>query len=334
MKTYTARTPLDLIALAPYLLGFHPADSVVLMTFGAGEPFHARVDLPDSLDGQEALSQMLREVVREHRVPTVAVLVYSEDVEAAATMAGLLVVGLTGDGVDVVDALRVEDTEYFDCLDPALPGTTYDLSAHPFTAARVYDGQVAHDSRSALADTLVGTDEDDRLAVHRAADRFATRVLADAGIDSLHDAGDRWVGEQGEWLRDLVLGLLTAPRRPSPAECGRVLLLLTQMDLRDLAWLMIGRDDARQHVDLWSELVRRAPDELLPGPAALLAFAAWQAGDGALAWCAIDRCLALDPDYRLAELIGDLLTRAVPPSAWTRMREGLGDSAPSRRRAG
>lgn len=334
MKTYTARGPLDLIALAPYVLGFHPEDSVVLMTFGAGEPFHARVDLPGNVEDQEVVARMLRDVVVEHEVPHVAVLVYSEDVQAAAAMAELLITGFLGDGVDVIDVVRVEEQEYFDAVDPTVPGTPYDLSTHPFTASRVYDGKVAHDSRAALADSLVGTDEDDRAAVHQAADRFADGVLATSGVDSIRSAGDGWVGEQYRWIEATLGRALAGPRRLSTAECGRLLVLLTQLHLRDAAWWQITRDNARAHVELWSDLVRRAPDDLLPAPAALLAFAAWQVGDGALAWCALDRCTGVDPDYRLAELVADVLARAVPPSAWAELRRHAGTEDGDGRRAG
>lgn len=323
MTTYTARTPLDLIALVPYLIGFHPEDSVVLLTFGAGEPFHARVDLPDNVAEQEEVGDMLREVCGQHAVPTAVVLVYSDDAEASATMAELLITGLTCDGVDVVDALRVEDAEYFDCVDTTLPGTRYDLSTHPFTASRVYDGKVAHDNRGALADTLVGTDEDDRQAVEQAAARFAERALAAHGLDSIRDADGHWMQEQARWLHRMLEEALTSDHTPTPTEAGRLSVLTALAPLRDLVWFTLERDNAVAHVALWRDLVRRAPEDLLPAPAALLGLAAWQAGDGALAWCAVDRCTTVDPDHALAEVVGDLLTRAVPPSAWPQLRADL-----------
>ena len=36
-------------------------------------------------------------------------------------------------------------------------------------------------------------------------------------------------------------------------------------------------------------------------------------GDGAFAWCAVDRALAADPRHGLAHLVADMLTSAVPP---------------------
>ena len=48
--TLTARGPEDLLAAVPVVLGFHPQDSLVMLTFGAVRSFHARVDLPPSAD--------------------------------------------------------------------------------------------------------------------------------------------------------------------------------------------------------------------------------------------------------------------------------------------
>ena len=77
------------------------------------------------------------------------------------------------------------------------------------------------------------------------------------------------------------------------------------------------RTDARRHVTLWRDLVRRSPQDLVAAPASLLAFAAWLDGNGALAWCALDRVAAVDPAYPMAHFVGTLLEQAVPPSAWS-----------------
>jgi hypothetical protein len=64
--------------------------------------------------------------------------------------------------------------------------------------------------------------------------------------------------------------------------------------------------------------VQRSPEDLVGAPAAVLGLAAWLAGNGALAWCALDRCTERDPENSLADLVGQLLSRAVPPSSWDR----------------
>lgn len=54
-------------------------------------------------------------------------------------------------------------------------------------------------------------------------------------------------------------------------------------------------------------------------PATLLAFAAWQAGDGTLANLAIDRALQTDPGYSMALLLLRLFTSGIAPTDhdWT-----------------
>lgn len=56
-------------------------------------------------------------------------------------------------------------------------------------------------------------------------------------------------------------------------------------------------------------------------PAGLLGFAAWLAGHGALAWCAVDRCREVEPTNSVATLIDTLLRRAAPPELWEGFRD-------------
>ena len=105
---------------------------------------------------------------------------------------------------------------------------------------------------------------------------------------------------------------------PSDADVVWLALACTDVLVRDVALFLVDRGTARDHADFWRSVMRRTPDRWLPGPAAMLGFCAWLAGDGALAWCAVDRCREVDPDYSLADCVAELLTRAVPPRTWTR----------------
>jgi hypothetical protein len=49
-------------------------------------------------------------------------------------------------------------------------------------------------------------------------------------------------------------------------------------------------------------------------PASLLGFVAWQVGDGALANVALDRALADEPGYSMAQLLRQVITAGAPPS--------------------
>ncbi len=323
MTSFTVRTSVDLLALVPYVIGFHPEDSVVLLTFSADRPadpaaraetFHARIDLPLTEHEQRRVARLLREVVARHRAGLVGVLLYTDDVEAAQSFARLMIGGLLHDGVDILDVLRVEQDRFFEIDDPDDPGTPYDVTGHPFTAEQVFDGRVAHENRGALADTLVGGDPEDAVQVGEAASSL---------VDQLIDVGHRGAAlapeltQHARWIRDRLRTGLTGPSRLDATDAGRMLVLTSFEALREVAWSEMTRATAPMHVDLWRDLVRRAPDDLRSGVAGLLAFAAWLDGDGALAWCALDRCFESNPDDELGHYVAALVGSATSPSTWT-----------------
>jgi hypothetical protein len=315
-STLVARNPTDLIAVVPAVLGFHPQDSVVLLTFGPPEgAFHARVDLPFEAAEQSAVADVLLDAVLANDARRAAVLLYTDDVEAAYAQADVLLGRLIEHGVEVIDVIRVDDGHWYPVPSDGSPGTPYRLDTHPFTAQRVFEGQVVHRDREDLADTLVGTDDEDAVEVALAATRFAD-LVAGSG-----EGAHGFLRTEARWLQRRIRSRIDDPQRLDPGDAGRLLVLASLVPTRDVAWAEITRATSAPQVDLWRELVRRSPRELLPGPASLLAFAAWQHGDGALAWCAIDRCLDVDPDYSMAHCVVEVLSHAVPPGVWQQMRE-------------
>jgi len=91
-------------------------------------------------------------------------------------------------------------------------------------------------------------------------------------------------------------------------------LSLAHLAVRDDAWARMDPDFRDAHTRLWTDVVRRAEPAYLPAPAALLAFTAWQCGNGALANVALDRALDADPGYSMALLLRDTIDAGVPPS--------------------
>jgi hypothetical protein len=311
--TLTARSPEDLLALVPIVLGFVPQDSVVMLTFGAQRTFHARVDLPVREAEVAEVVQALLEPARRHLVRRVVFVLYAADARAARTVARPLVDAFEEAGVEVIDVLRADGDRWFTVLGRRrgvpLCGVAYDVSAHPFAAEAVLDGRVTHASREGLADTL--RPDPDRVAAVAAA--LAARSARDPDGGAGGDSGG---ADELVWARHLVADHATSGTAPGDTDLARLLVGLRDPLVRDAAWLVMTPDTAREQVGLWTDVVRRSPLEVLAAPAAMLGFAAWLSGQGALAWCAIDRCRESDPDYVLAGLLAELLVHAVPPSAW------------------
>jgi Domain of unknown function (DUF4192) len=314
-----ASGPADLLALVPRLLGFHPQDSVVVITVGsATHRFHARVDLPTDPVTAEEVTSYLADVAKQNGVQAFAVVVYSDDAPLVGVVVDELSRRLRRMRIDLVCAIRADGRRWWrvgGAGSRTSAGTPYDVGSHPLTAEAVVEGTVVLGSREELANTLVGSDSEDAATVFRHAAEIVERLrlLQAEPVVSLR----RHLVEEGGWIQQRVRRFLTDSQRLEAHEVARLCALLSaSIDLRDVAWAEMTREEARTHVDLWRDVVRRSPPELRAAPATLLGFAAWLSGNGALAWCAVDCAQKCDPDYSLASLLADALAGAIPPSVW------------------
>lgn len=315
-----------ILAVIPHLLGFYPADSLVML--GVGGP-HGRIrltfryDLPDppdhALAGDVAVhaATVLR---RQHLTTTVAV-GYGK-AGAVEPMMAALAPALREAGIEVQDMIRVADGRYWSlaCTDPRCcppDGLPFDPEGHPASEALAAAGLPVLADRAALAATLApdaAAAQPMRAAVARARQRTAQLIdlsavaAGDDPFQPVADAGRRAV-------RQAVARYRQGGDLTSDDDIAWLGVVLGDLRVRDDAWARMepGYHDA--HRRLWAELVRRLPADLAAAPAALLAFTAWQAGDGALASIAIERALSADPEYSMALLIADALHAGLPPSA-------------------
>jgi hypothetical protein len=232
-------------------------------------------------------------------------------------------------------------------------GTPFDPAVHPAAAALREAGQPVLADRAALAKTLArlpGTAEAMDRACQRALGK--ARMLIDQVLDQAGQATDG-VGLSGrppevpvngppgvppdvlpevsaQGLTDALSLVVRSGRRAirsaiavyrgggaisDPDQLAWLGVTLTDLRVRDDAWARMDPDFRAAHQRLWSDLVRHLPAAYVAAPAALLAFAAWQSGDGALASIAIERALEADPEYSMAKLIGRAVDAAIPPSA-------------------
>ena len=305
-KRLVAKTPADLAAFVPLALGFLPERSVVMISVGQSGGMHARVDLPHDPDDVVDVVEALLRPCRSNGIGEIVAVIYDENTALATDMAMAMVDEFTAHGIGVREVLRVHDNHWFAVL-PGAPahayqGVPFDLAGHLFTAEGVLDGRVTHSSRDALK-AAIAQDEAQALGMEPLIAQ--AEPLGDGEVVALvrnnHENGTMF----------------------TPSELASLAVTLPLGNLRDEAWVWMERANARQAVTLWSEAMRRTPDSHAAGPAAVLAFSAWLVGDGALAWCAIDRCREVEPEHSLAELVASLLQEAVSPDRWEDLRPHL-----------
>lgn len=321
------RGPAELLQAIPYLLGFHPQRSLVLVGLHEGMlVVTARLDLAETERGS-LVGHTLAAIVRGG-ASTVIAAVYGDTAgrDALGMLPGRqLVEMILGEAAavdcEVADVLLVVEGRWWSlvCTQPGCcPDEGRAVLAAPseFAAAATVEGRVALPDRDAVEALLHPLPDEVRCALdplieqceHAAvaavlagngprADRSVKRALFAAARES---AQPQWTG-----IDD--------------AGAARFGVALSAIPIRDAVWIAIdtGRLDGRA---LWRELARRLPGPYDAGPLFLFGWASWRAGDGTLAGIAAERAVGSDPDYTAADLLLAALAHGVDPRRLPKLR--------------
>ncbi|MFF4812775.1 DUF4192 domain-containing protein [Micromonospora chersina] len=308
-------SPADLLTAVPYLLGFHPTDSLVIVGLtGTRIAVASRADLPQPSQVAAWADDYILSQIRMLRnaAATRAIAVGYGPAATVTPAIDTVIPRLAATDIDVFDALRVTDGRYFSylCQDPACcptDGVPFDPQRSDITMHAIVAGCHALPDRAALVASIAPTTGDARVAVTRATAHARARrrtLISEAGRDGLIRAGEQAV-------RDM-LARYADEQTLTDDELAWLTVLLPVPAIRDVAWQ--ATDAQPWHVAMWTDITRRAHPPLVAPPASLLAFAAWRRGDGALASIAVDRALAANPAYSLAQLIDQALRAGLTPS--------------------
>ena len=320
-----AATPDAVLAVVPHMLGFYPSRSLVVL--GLGEQNRVmvtfRYDLPTPSDFElaEDIAEHACYVLDRERISSALLVGYGPE-DLVAPVVGATAIRLIGSGVDLHEVLRADSGRYWSmlCDDPACcppEGRSYDPGSHPAAAAMTEAGLAAQPDRETLARTLqrpAGSAD----VIERATSRALLRL---SQVVELGEAD----GDRDPQLRATRIGRREVQRAIRRYRAGGAIdsiehlawlaVLLADLRVRDDAWARMDPAYRDHHCRLWTDVLRCAALDYAPAPAALLAFTAWQAGNGVLAAIAVDRALSADPNYSMAHLLAGAIEAALPPSA-------------------
>ena len=321
-------SPTSLLAVIPGLLGFDPGHSIVVI---GTEPRTAQVrvtlryDVPDPRHPEMAVALAGHAVslLEAQGVASVVAVGYGTDA-AVSPVAAALRERAASAGMAVTELLRAEGGRYWSyvCADPGCcppEGTPFDIAGHPAGRALLAAGSQVLADRAALAATLAAADGQLGAAMRRATRESLEQVarcvtrLDDAGMRVTAPRLTATLGQVA--VRDAIRRYRSGESIEDRARLAFLAVVLADLRVRDDAWAQMDPRWAGPHTALWTDIVTGAAPEFVPAPASLLAFTAWQAGDGALANVAAERALAADPAYSMALLIGGAVQAGLPPSA-------------------
>jgi hypothetical protein len=320
-------SPGELLAVVPHLLGFAPQASLVVI--GTAPPrdrikVTLRYDLPDPPGAGVAadIAAHAVGVVGSQQLTAMTAVGYGTEV-LVDPVAYALRDAARQAGIDLRDVLRVEDGRYWSyaCGDEACcpaAGMPFDPASSPAAAAMAAAGNSVLADRAEVAARVApvggSAAASMRQATHRA-ERHAGQLLAKVRKSARLGAARQMIATAG--LN--AVGAMIATYRAGGGyatdyQIAWVTVALRDLRVRDDAWARMDPAHLDAHRRLWIEVTRRAQPGYVAAPASLLAFVAWQAGDGALANVALDRALADEPQYSMALLLRQVITAGAPPS--------------------
>lgn len=312
--TLSVRNPDELIAAIPHLLRFKPQESIVFLPMRSELPT-ARIDIPTTARDREIAWRAIRDGLTRYAEPgaAVAIVCFTANRQQAELVGREFAnrLGTTGIHTDVL--LWADETRWADLVTGDM-GLQTEAARERIAAMTVLGGQTQPAaSRDSLAESLVG----DRGPVAKLLPEI--RELARENTTRI----------EGPWALNRMQRFQRDGVRLNHNDAARLLVAIESLPIRDRLWLDMTRDNADSHMALWTDMTRRAPDEVRAAPASLLAFGSWLSGHGAMAWCALDQVPEGKP-YNLANLVAATLQGGMHPREWETVKSMPSDCGEDR----
>lgn len=290
----------DLVGLVPFLIGFHPADSLVILVLEEGRvAVTARVDLMAVAEPANLIDLVGRIF---DRFPGAQgwFLAYTDQVELAwpvlescAELIGSVRLGRL---------IQVAGDSW--CADH-VNGPAGQVRVGPAAAEAVLLGMPVRPSRAALAEQIAGPADSETDALLAEFEAAAAQIaqLGPAARRRLLRQLSGSASEVADYVRLAVLAVEPAAQ----------LAVLERLDQRNAAVA----------VQLWTAVIQHSLVSYLVAPLGLLGVASWLTGDGALQTVCLERLDRIDPLDPLAALLDWINAAVLPPAQWEPYRTSL-----------
>ncbi|HBJ73767.1 MAG TPA: hypothetical protein DDY88_08730 [Actinobacteria bacterium] len=320
------RSPDHLLAAIPFLLGFRPAASVVVIWIHSGDiTLTQRVDWPEK-EAALDLTHWAQAVVRAARHVTAqgAVLVGypPAPTSALAGDCGGPLVSL-GEGIDqtkteLLDSMLVLDDGWLRVLGEPGAGEGQ---------LRPFDLQITAD----VSDDFLYSGWSFATSREEVCAEFAS---VESAPSSTHDEeqllhehfNDIDPASIEVWREDLIHRLLNCLESGTVEPEGNGLFVTGLRDIRvrdSVLWHLAQQLDPSTSLIALRTVVRALPTGHRAPTATVAAICAWLLGDGVRASAAVDIALSEEPDYGLAQLVSTALVNGLPPRMWRETMEQL-----------
>ena len=318
----TLTSPHDLIAAIPFLIGYHPVDSLVVVSIKDNCVGMAmRVDYPDDLPAS-AYDLLASHLQREGSTGALLVAYVPTARSDGEAVLSDLAAALTRIDVAIDESLLIKDGRYRSviCVDSqCCPPAGRDLPE--INASRIALEHVVAGRTMPFANIEALTESISPLVISEDS-KWIVRVSKFAKVDKKTDL-NALQRDGASAVIDLAGEFAAGRGTQDLALTARVIGRLSDIQVRDFALGSHTDENIDSYFLMWRQLTRMAPMGQVAPVASLFAALAYESGDGALAHRALDRALADTNGYALALLLRRVFTAGWPPQSFAAMRREL-----------
>lgn len=291
----------ELLNLIPALLGFHPAESLVVVCVDGGRvAVTGRVDLAE-LEGPASAACCFDPLWERFPGSSCVAVAFSSDADAAWLALGWLVAGLPSEMP--FDLAHVDGRCWHGSPDD--PGWPYDPESSVQAAEAAYRGIRVLPDRAALAGSL-----SPGLTAYEMTEALEA-VIARPPEETVAEA-----------LR-LAAEIMGRPRVPTPEESAILAVAAYSPAFAESLVTGISSETAGRARDLWTCVVRSTQDFSGAAATLVLGMAAWVSGDGALLNVCLERAAPWASESQWYRFLEIAVRVALPPSEWDAVRLDL-----------
>ena len=317
----TLTSPHDLLAAIPFLIGYHPENSLVLVALKDDTVGMAmRVDMPTDI-APESYDLLASHFVREASEAALLVAYVDAQTDPEPVLINTSAALLRA-GISIKESLIVSDGRYRSmlCHDseccPPLGSPIPDIDSSRIAAEHVIAGHpMPFANVSGLVQSIAALPSAMEESWQREVQEFWVEGDSENLLDLQRDGATALIDLAGEY---------TQGRGAEDRElAARVIGRLSDIQVRDFALGSHNDETADAYWQMWRDLLLIAPRGFVAPTASIFAALAYERGEGALAHKALDRALADDERYSLALLLRRVFTAGWPPQSFSAMRAEL-----------
>lgn len=316
----TLTSPHDLLAAIPFLVGYTPEDSIILISLHEDSINMAiRVDFPSEISDSD-VAILIRHLQRDNAQRIISVFYLPKGATDSHQVIQQITAATSQLPFTLIESIIVKENRWRSlmCVDleccPAGGSSMPDIDNSRIAVEQIALGKpLPFKNAAELKDSIAALPVDENLL----------ELIVNIPKFNYEETPIQRQREGAEAIIDFIADFTAEGLCRDKALIALVLISLQDLQVRDFALGSVTNETLETYFNAWRWLIKVAPVGYVAPVANLLAAVAYERGDGALAHRALDRAEQDNPEYAMTRLLREVFSSGWSPDSFAMMRSEL-----------